>query len=42
MVIWNFDIFDRLVFKRWRLVRQNLFMNADTGKLTWYDVKLIN
>lgn len=38
IVLWKFDIFDRLVLKDWRIRRQNLFMNADTGELTWRDV----
>ena len=39
MILWKFDIFDRLVFKNWRIVRQHLFMNI-SGKITWRDVKL--
>lgn len=35
LVIWQFDVFDRLVLKGWRFERQNLFMNADTGACTW-------
>lgn len=38
MTVWKIDVFDRLVLT-WRgIERQHLFMNPDTGKLTWVRV----
>lgn len=40
-VIWKFGMFDRLVIKDWKLIRQNLYMDYKTGKLIWKKEKLI-
>jgi len=38
MLLWQISLFDRLVVKNWKIVRQNLCMNADTNELTWRKV----
>jgi hypothetical protein len=39
MVIWQRDLFERFIFRRLRIVRQHLFMDTETGLMTWRDVK---
>jgi hypothetical protein len=38
LILWKINIFDRIVLRGWRVVRQNLCMNVETGDLTWRDV----
>lgn len=34
------DLFDRVVWDRWRLRRQQLYLNPDTARVTWRDVPM--
>jgi hypothetical protein len=40
-VLWQIDVFDRIVLRGFRLRRQQLFANVESGLCTWRDVKLI-
>ena len=40
MIIWRFSVFDRLTLKRWRIVRENLYQDINTGDVRWKEVKL--
>jgi len=40
MIIWKFGMFDRLVIKNWRLMRENLYQDINTGDLKWKRVKI--
>lgn len=42
MVIWQKTFLERIVFERWMIRRQFLWMNLNTGSLRWRDVGLFD